>query len=112
MRLVVFVCPGPECLRVFAAQVRFHVEIMWLMPSLLHKVLTQMEVALLTSYLVQFYQCEFDLFMARVATFLSRLATKDSINVISVTTHSIQQNPLASCLEMSHSCLNEMTSTI
>src|SRR5215467_5688770 len=112
MRLVVFVCPGPECPGVFAAQACLHVEIMGLMPSLIHKVPTQMQVALLTSYLVQFHQCEFDLLMAGVATFLSLLRAKDGVDVIHVTTYSIQQNPLAGCLEMSHSCLNEMTSTI
>src|SRR5258708_19677305 len=85
---------------------------MWLMPSLIHEVLTQTQVALLPSYLVQFHQCEFDFFMAGVATFLSWLGTKDGIDVINVTTHSIQQNPLAGRLEMSHSRLNEMTSTI
>src|SRR5436305_438386 len=85
---------------------------MRLASALIHKVLTQMQIPLLTRHSIQFDQREFDFFMSRVTAFLTWLGTEDGVDVIYIATHGIQQSTFARGLEMSHSRFNEMASTI
>src|SRR5690348_17238350 len=112
MRLIVFVGLVVECCGILAAQACLYVVIMRLASALIHKVLTQMQIPLLTRHSIQFDQREFDFFVPRVTAFLTGLGAEDGVDVVRIATHGIQQSTFARGLEMSHCCFNEMTGTI
>src|SRR5204862_3886864 len=112
MRLTIFMGLVVEICRILATQACLDIEIMGLPSTLIHEVLTQLQIALLPGDPRQFHQREFDLFMSRVTAPLSLLRAEDGIDVICIATQRIQQNTFPRSLEMSHCRLDQMAGTI
>src|SRR5437588_9076550 len=91
---------------------RLNVEVMRLPSALIHEVPAQIQIPLLSRRLIQLDQREFDFFMSGVTTFLTLLIAEDSVDVICIATHCIQQNPFTRSLEMSHCRFDQMPGTI
>src|SRR5689334_620488 len=102
MRLIVLVGLGPECRRILASLTRLSIEVMRLPSALVHEILTQLQITLLTRHLIQLDQREFDLFMPGISPFLARCRAEDAIDVVRIATHHIQQDPFPGGLKVSH----------
>src|SRR5947209_18705993 len=80
--------------------------------ALIHEILTQIQISLLSSDPKQFHQRKFDLFMTWIAALLSWRSAEDRVNIVCIATHRIQQNAFARGLEVSHCRLDKVTSTV
>src|SRR5947209_1531683 len=89
MRLVVLVGSGPEVCRIIATCASLDIEVVRLFATLFNKVVTQLEIALLTRRLIEFDQRQFDLLMPAVPTPLSLFWTEDRIDIVYIAAHDV-----------------------
>src|SRR5690242_5996146 len=78
----------------------------------INEILAKMQVACTACHSIELDQCKLYLLMPAVATFLSRLSTKDRINIVNIAAGNIQKSSLAGCLKVSHARFDHMPQAV